>query len=115
MVSVLATIACGFRLTTSRARSAKPSGRPSPAQLVENPLIKSTSPTSADTRDWTRGDDDRNPVLLRRLLRPHFWRCGSEQQTDGELAPPHSITLSASASSDGGMARFSKRAVFRLM
>ena len=31
------------------------------------------------------------------------------------IAPPHSITSSASARSVGGMVRFNKRAVFRLM
>jgi hypothetical protein len=54
-------------------------------------------------------------VLLRRLLRPHCWCGACEQQTGREIAPPHSITSSPRASNDGGMVRFSKRAVFKLM
>jgi hypothetical protein len=38
-------------------------------------------------------NDDRNPVLLRRLLRPHRSHCGREQQTNRKIASPHRITL----------------------
>jgi len=70
--------------------------------------------TVVDQSDGT-GKDDRNPVLLCRLLRPYRLHGGSEQQTDREIAAPHSITWSASARRAGGMVRFNRRAVFRLM
>lgn len=58
--------------------------------------------------------DDRNSVLLSRLLRPYACRT-REQQTGREIARPHSITSSAVASSAGEMLRPNALAVFRLI
>ena len=68
-----------------------------------------------DAGDGTCGDDDRNPVLLRPLLRLHRLGCSREQQAYSEIPPPHSISSSARASNVVGIVRFSKRAVFKLM
>jgi len=85
-----------------------------PAQLLPKRLPVATSGI-VDAGGGTRRDDDRNTVLLRPLLRPHRTHGARQQQTDDKIPPPHSITSSASASTYGGMVRFSKRAVFRLM
>src|SRR5215472_5971859 len=64
------------------------------------------------TRRAAQEPDDRPAWLLRaRRERPH--RCAAEQRD--ELAPPHSITSSARASSDGGIVRPSALAVIRLI
>jgi hypothetical protein len=49
----------------------------------------------ADESDRTCWDDDRNPVLFRRLLRSCHSDRGREQQTNREIAPPHSMISSA--------------------
>ena len=84
------------------------------AQLCPKRLSSVTSRV-IEAGHRTRSDDNRNPVLRRRFLRPARSWCGREQQTDRQIAPPHSMTSSASASRVGGMVRFSKRAVFKLM
>ena len=62
-----------------------------PAQLLPKRVPQVTSRV-VDTRDRTSANDDRDPVLLRRPLRPHRLRRYRKQQTDCEIAPPHSIT-----------------------
>src|SRR5215469_11469035 len=64
--------------------------------------------------DGTGGDDDRDPVLLRRLLCPHRSRGDREQQSHSQIAPPHPITSSAPARTAGGIVRPSAFAVLRL-
>src|SRR5260370_15444103 len=59
--------------------------------------------------------NDRDPVLLRPFLRPRRWHRSREQQTNREIAPPHSITSSARARTDCGTVRPSAAAVLRLM
>jgi hypothetical protein len=72
-----------------------------PAQLREK-CLKNGTPVDKSNRTW---NNDRNPMLLRRLLRRCRWHGGREQQTHREIAPPHSITSSAAASSAGGSVR----------
>src|SRR6516165_3869282 len=64
-------------------------------------------------RSATKKSDYRHRALLRmRPCRP----CNCRPANDGnELAPPHSITSSARASSVGAISRSSARAVGRLM
>jgi len=85
-----------------------------PSQLVEK-RRPSPRPCVAEVSDRARGSDDRDPVLLRALLRLHRSRRGREQQTNREITPPHSITSSAAASTAGGTVRPSAFAVFRLI
>ena len=90
-----------------------------PAQLSEKTLVEAepyeVATGFADDGDGTCGDDDRNPALLPPLLRLDRSDCGREQQTNCEIAPPHSMISSAPASSVGGMVRPSAVAAFRLM
>jgi hypothetical protein len=58
-----------------------------PAQLLEK-LLKEANSGVVDASDRTCGND-RNPVLLCRLLCPCDPDRGREQQTDREIAPPH--------------------------
>ena len=87
---------------------------PQPPQLPEHRLPEGMS-RFADESDRTCRDDNRNPVLLRPLLRARRSSSGREQQSGSEIAPPHSITSSATASSAGGMVRPSALAAFRLI
>jgi len=48
------------------------------AQFGEERLPDANSPVT-DAGNGTCSDDDRNPVLLRRLLRPRCSNCGREQ------------------------------------
>jgi len=54
-----------------------------PTQLFEKRLVEAAKQRVAtgfaDAGNGTRGDDDRDPVLLRYLLRPQRLRGGSEQ------------------------------------
>ena len=59
-----------------------------PAQFLEKRL-KGASSRAADARNRAGGDDDRNPVLPRPLLRAPRSNGGREQQTDRKIAPPH--------------------------
>ena len=85
-----------------------------PAQLCPKRLPSVTSRV-IEAGHRTRSDDNRNPVLLRRFLRPARSWCGREQQTDRQIAPPHSMTSSASASNEGGKVRPRALAAFRLI
>ena len=64
----------------------------------------------ADGSDGTCGDDDRDPMLLRRLLRQCIARPRARRPGEypDEFTPPHSMTSSAEASIAGGIVRFSK-------
>ena len=83
------------------------------AQLLEK------RPKDRDSRVVDASDgtccNDRNPVRLRPLLRPHRSRGSGEQQPCREVAPSHSITSSARARSKGGIVRPSALAVLRLI
>jgi hypothetical protein len=74
-----------------------------PAQLLENRLVETKSPL-VDAIDGNCGFDDRNPVLLRSLLRPHRLPRAREQQTGREIASSHIITSSAAVGTPGTIA-----------
>ena len=53
-----------------------------PAQLIENRPVEQVSGFGRACRD-----DNRDPMLLCRLLRTHGWNRRCEQQTETEIAP----------------------------
>src|SRR6266545_788500 len=82
---------------------------------LSQPLDKSSYPLArSQTRGRSQEPDGRQlaSLLCARRERPRN-RCAAEQRD--ELAPPHSITSSARASSVGGTSRPSVFAVLRLM
>src|SRR5690242_9254134 len=62
-----------------------------------------------------RHDDNNSPHSIGLLRACRNWQCRRTADERDELAPPHSITSSASARSFGGMLRPSALAVFRLI
>src|SRR5208282_3717887 len=87
-----------------------------PAQLLEKRPPEGRSRLT-DVSDGTRGDDDRNPVMLRRLLRQRRRDCSREQQTHREIAPPHSgptfVGILLGVASDLSRLRSSATSAFR--
>ncbi len=85
---------CAYRPSVTIASQVLSLDIAQPAQLLEKRAIKSDARV-VDQSGGTRGADDRNPMMVRKLPRPNRLQRRREQKTNREVAPPHSVTSSA--------------------